>query len=217
MKVSIIIPFNIDRGWLSLAIRSAERQEEWKLNEDYEIIIQQGDCHVGKNFNNAVARSKGDYIKGLAEDDMLAPGCLKTLYPFAVANNLDFTCADAYLFENEKLILRRDCSTIPDKVYNLADENTIHGGTILYRRDAMPKWDEDLWTAEEYDVTLRMAVAGCRFGKIDEVVYWYRSHPRQKSQQYRFAGDEDMAVKRYRFIRDHVSAQHGGNHQRINK
>jgi glycosyltransferase involved in cell wall biosynthesis len=215
LKVTIVIAYNIDRGWLSEAVKSAEKQEGWRLNKDYEIIVQQGHCNVGVNFNAAVKKAKGKYIKGCAEDDRLAPGCLQALYTFAEANNLDFVCADAYSFEG-KNIIERQCSELPMRVDELAWRNSIHGGTILYRKSAMPLWNEDLWTGEEYDVTLRMAASGCKFGKLDEVVYWYRSHPKQKSVMYRY-GDGEKAIERFRFIRDVIAAKFVNNNRHLNK
>lgn len=214
MKVTIIIPYNVSRGYLGQAVTAAEHQEGMKLNEDYEVIVQHGDCGVSENINRALKKAKGDYIKLCAEDDVLALGCLNDLYPFAVAGGYDFVCADAYNFENDKQILDLVQSVIPATVANLAERNTIHGGTILYRRDALPEFNEDYWTGEEYDITLRMASQGCKFGKLNKVVFWYRCHARQKSLVYKSENGE-MIKRRFRFIRDTISATYANNHFRI--
>lgn len=216
MKVSVIIPYNIDRGFLSEAVQSAEQQENMQLNTDYEIIVQQGNCGVSENINRALDKCCGHYIKLCAEDDRLAPGCLHALYTFAVKGGYDFVCADAFDFERYPQPLSHFASTIPATVSELAAGNTIHGGTILYRRAAMPRFNEALWTGEEYDVTLRMAAAGCRFGKLDEVVFWYRNHTGQKSVQYR-SNATGRAVERFRFLRDEIMMPHWNNQNKIKK
>ena len=77
MDVSIIIPYNEDRGYLDEAIRSAVMQD-YPRNR-YEIIVQEGDHFLGKNINDALRRAKGRYIKVLAEDDLLTPNCIGDL------------------------------------------------------------------------------------------------------------------------------------------
>jgi glycosyltransferase involved in cell wall biosynthesis len=180
MKVSIIIPtLDGDRdGLIQFTIAAAKNQEGFILGVDYEIIIQQGDESVGKNINDAIAIAKGKYIKICADDDLLTPNCLKDLCEKA-EEGFDFVCANAINFgvNGEDLA----CSHIPETVADLAFENTFHGGTLLYRKDTMPLFDEDLWTAEEYELSLRMAAAGLRFGYVDKVVFRYRLHDEQKS------------------------------------
>lgn len=213
MKVSIIIPYNISRGFLGEAVKSAENQEGWKLNKDYEIIVQHGNRLLGENINDALEKCKGKFIKILADDDLLAPGCLNALYQTAL--KCDFVCADAYTFDGDKSVIDIYRSTIPDFVRDLADLNTIHGGTILYRKSVMPKWNV-YWTAEEYAVSLKMASDGAKFAKVDEVVYWYRSHPNQKSIIYKYSSS-DIAVKRLHFIRDVIKKPYFDNSNIINK
>lgn len=216
MKVSIIIPYNKSRGFLGDAIKSAEHQEGWRLGKDYEIIVQHGDYTLGKNMNDALKKAKGKYIKGLADDDMLAPGCLEALYNFAVKGKFDFVCADAYMFEGDKKVIERTCSTLPVTVRHLAEANTFHGGTVLYRRAIMPEWREDLWTGEEYEYNLRIAAAGCKFGKLDEIVYWYRVHINQKSLVYK-CQESHRILERIRYIRDIIQWDYLSNNSEIVK
>jgi glycosyltransferase involved in cell wall biosynthesis len=183
MKVSIIIPYNKDRGWLREAVKSAMNQDGFTLGEDYELIPQEGKFKLGKNYNDALKKARGDFIKGLAEDDMLDPKCLQILYPFAVENELDFACANAIsLVNGHHSGIQK--SWMPETVDELAHGNTFHGGTILYRRSKLPEWNEKMWTGEEAEISLRMAAAGCKFGYIDKEVYWYRAHGQQKSEKY---------------------------------
>lgn len=208
MKVSIIIPtLDGDRdGLTQQTIASCQCQDGFILGMDYEVILQQGDELVGKNINNGVAKAKGKYIKICADDDLLTSNCLKDLYEKA-EEGYDLVCSDAVNFEEDG---SEDYypSDIPETVSDFATENTIHGGTILYRKYAMPAWDETMHTAEEYELNLRMAAAGCKFGYIPKVTYRYRLHGEQKS----ISGNK---FSRSEYI-THIQGRFINNHNRIN-
>ena len=176
MDVSIIIPYNKDRGYLKQAIASASSQDFWG---EYEVITECSDANVSVNINNAVKRCTGRYIKLLGEDDLLTTDCLAQLHTGA-----PLVCANALnVGEMGHCMVSR--SGPPNRLRDLIRKNTIHGGTVLYRRDLLEKYpfDESLVTGEEYDLHLRLISDGYRFDYVDEVVYMYRIHLEQKSQQ----------------------------------
>jgi glycosyltransferase involved in cell wall biosynthesis len=199
VKVSVIIPYNIDRGYLGEAISSAKHQAGFILSIDYEIILSQGNGSLGHNVNTGVSRSTGKFIKILAEDDLLFPGCLSLLYEYAIVHNCDLVCANAIYFDNKgwENGIR---SYIPRTIKELAERNTIHGGTTLYRASVMPIWNEDLWTAEEYELSLRMATNGCKFGYTPHRVCKYRLHNNMKSGFY-WEVDKKKIEDREEYIR----------------
>ena len=180
MKVSVIIPYNEDRGFLKDAVMSCKNQKGFTLGKDYEIILQRGDCYVGKNVNDAVAKAKGKYIKKCDEDDLLTPNCLKDLYEFA-EDGYDFVCANAIAFEAGKPD-KLTRSYIPDTISELAEERSIHISSGLYLKSAMLKVDESLPSCEDFDLILRMADLGRRFGYLNKCVYKYRIWHLNKSQ-----------------------------------
>lgn len=221
MKVSIIIPsLDGDRdGFTREALRSCQNQEGFTLGEDYEIILQQADEPVGKNINDGVAKAKGKYIKVMGDDDLLTPNCLRDLYEKA-EEGFDFVCANAINFDmegKEDLV----CSDIPERVSDMILTNPIHGGTLFYRRETMLSYNEKMWTAEEFEHTLRSAAAGLRFGYVDKIVYRYRMHDSNKSG----GGGWDSSVRsrlkrkpRYEFIYgpDGIVSKYVNNHSLIN-
>ena len=214
MKVSVIIPYNKDRGFLSQAVASVENQLWFTMNEDYELIVEYGDCGVSTNINNALKKCKGEYIKLCGEDDLLTPNCLKDLYTFAVQHDLDFVCANAINFQEDgtETVIK---SFIPRTVNDLAMNNPFHGGTLLYRRTALPVWDESMWTAEEYEISLKMAAAGCKFGYLDSVVFRYRLGEQQKSGVY-WQTDPDTKLYRFEYI-EQLQGRYLGNMKPINR
>lgn len=63
----------------------------------------------------------------------------------------------------------------------------IHGGTTLYRCDAIREvggWDESLDTAEEWELHLRLLKAGFSFIAVPYVTTGYRIHENNKSATY---------------------------------
>jgi len=184
MRVSIIIP-TLDGyrdGFTEETLISCQRQDGFTLGTDYEIICDPADELVGKNINDGVKKAKGKYIKICADDDLLTPNCLMDLYEKA-EEGYDFVCANAINFSDkgEEDII---CSHIPKTVSDLAKDNSLHGGTLLYRKATMLLYNEYMHTAEEYEHSLRSAAEGLRFGYVDSIVYRYRLHCDQKSTMY---------------------------------
>ena len=177
--VSIIIPYNEDRGFLQDAINSVWMQ----TYRDFELILEKGPGTLGQNVNNGLKKASGEFIKILAEDDELTPDCLQILTNGI--RNYDFIYSDAENFGNLPSgwdIYSKDTTT------NLADmlhANGIHGGTALYRTDMFRDvggYDESLWTGEEYDLHLRLIKAGYKHRHVPGIVYRYRIHGDNKSQ-----------------------------------
>ena len=73
MKVSIIIPYNINRGYLEEAIESVKNQ----TYKNIELLIEAGNCSVGVNLNRGIKKSTGDLIRYVSEDDLLPPNSIK--------------------------------------------------------------------------------------------------------------------------------------------
>lgn len=178
--VSVIIPYNVDRGFLSYARKSVCNQ----TFPDYELIEAKGDCLLGYNINKALKYASGEYVKILAEDDLLTPNCLTDLVDGM--GDYDFVCANAYNFGDPGWPAEQK-SEVKD-LMGLIDKYTIHGGTVLYRRQAIMAvggWDETLWTAEEYDLHLKLLKNGYKLGYVDSFVYKYRIHSGQKYRKNR--------------------------------
>ena len=177
--VSVIIPYNKDRGFLSEAIRSVKAQ----TYQDWELIIQGGKYTLGRNVNDALKKADGEFIKILAEDDLLTPNCLKILVKGI--KGYDFVYSDA---ENIGDLppgwdKRSHDSTVT--LESMLKGNGIHGGSTLYRTKAVKYiggYNESLWTGEEYDLHLHLIKAGFRHRHVPGIVYRYRIHGNNKSQ-----------------------------------
>ena len=214
MDVSIIIFYKENRGWLDECIKAAQDQV---FNGEFEIIIQQGNYGASKNYNDGIKKAKGKYIRGCAEDDLLMPNCIQDLYDFAESGNYDIVCANAYNMRNGSNELYK--SVIPQTISMLAEQNTIHGGTTMYKKQSIVDinlFNESLWTGEEFDLMLRMADNGYKFGYINKEVFYYRIWDGMKSMQAAIYSGEEY-LKRKRYIRDVIRMKYLNNHKVIKR
>ena len=176
--VTIIIPYNKNRGWLDQAINSVEYQSY----KNIELILSQSDNGVSYNINQGIMKSKGDYIKYLCEDDVLPKDSIEK----SVANfKNDIIFGNAMNFRNnigdgEKFIPILKNLTLK----NMLAYNYVHGGGLMYKREVFDKiglFNESITTGEEYEFNLRALSYGLKFHYVDNVLYYYRHHERQKS------------------------------------
>ncbi len=191
--ISVIIPYDIDRGYLKDAIKSVKAQ----TYGDWELIVERGENRLGQNLNNAIFGARGEYIKVLAEDDLLTPDSLKILYKGI--RGYDFVYSDAENFgELKGWPPRSHDSTVT--LQSMLIGNGIHGGTTLYRKDALVEvgcYDESLCTGEEYDLHLKLLKAGYKHRHIPGIVYRYRLHASNKSAARNRHEEIQMIKQRY--------------------
>ncbi len=178
-KVSIIIPYTKDRGYLQEAVDSAINQT---YEGEIEIIHSQSDGTVGYNINQGIKRSTGDYIKYLCDDDMLTPWSISESVIAMEGNDFIHGKAINFWEDGKKTawIPNMEQLTFNEMLY----KNQIHGGTLMYRRDVFDRvgyFDEILDCAEEYEFNLRCLYYGMKLGYCDNYVYLYRRHEDQKS------------------------------------
>lgn len=176
-KVSIIIPYKEDRGYLDSALQSVERQ----IYTNHEVIISQSNNLVGYNLNEGIKKATGDYIVYLCDDDLLPPLSLSNRVnamrdnDFIHSNGLSFfwnSRVEQWLLTDSNVTLER-----------MVNKNCIMGGTTMYKRELFDEFqfDEELWTAEEYDFHMMLLQNNKKLGYLDAVTYLYRRHDKQKS------------------------------------
>lgn len=177
-KVSIIIPYKEDRGWLGLAIQSVKDQD---YKGEIEIILSQSDNRVGYNLNRGIEKATGEYIKYLCDDDWLPRNSISE--SVKAMKGFDFIHGNAYnVFDNVKQ-LQKPRKPFPT-MEEMLDNNVIHGGSLMYRKDVFDRiglFDEDLDCAEEYEFNLRCFKHGMKLNFCPKPLYLYRRHRNQKS------------------------------------
>jgi len=174
--VSVIVPYNTDRGYLHTCLSSIRAQ-----GVDVEVIESQSDHSVAYNFNRGLERANGEYVKFVCEDDFLPRGALR----HALDGIADWVFGDALMIYGKDAKLWTPADADPDFMsldVNLR-RNCINGGATLYRTDIVREvggMDESLWTAEEYDMNLRLWIAGHIPNYVNKPLYAYRMWHGQK-------------------------------------
>jgi len=177
-KVTVIIPYNRDRGFLQAAINSVPK--------DVQLLLSKGDGYWTANFNKALKDATGDFIKYLHEDDLLTPNCIEDSVNAIELQNVDFIHGNAiefYMDRKRKRFFRPPIKfpTVDD----LLNKNKIHSATLMYRKEVFEKlggFNEEIGrgVSEEYEFNLRCLKAGMKIGYCDSILARYRRHPNQK-------------------------------------
>ena len=174
--VTVVIPYNKDRGWLRDAIESVPK--------DVQLLLSKGDGNWPENFNRIFPEAEGDFIRYLHEDDMLSPNCVEDSLETFTRTGADFIHGQAEEFYSYKpdrrlYIPKVEKPTLSD----LLIKNHLHSATIMYRRSVFERiglFDESLNSMEEYEYSLRCLKAGMKLGYCPKVLAYYRRHPAQK-------------------------------------
>lgn len=156
--------------------------------------------HAGQSAanNRGLQLARGEYVTFLHDDDFYYPNRIASLSAF-----LDSTPeADiAYSLPQYVDPAGRPIKT-PSSIAAFAKrfprfrwediekghKMWIHGPSCMYRADVLRKaggWDENLPTAEEWELHLRLLKLGHDFFAVREVTSAYRVHPGNKSLEYR--------------------------------
>jgi hypothetical protein len=186
VKIAIIIPYNVNRGWLDCAIESIENQI---TSHEIDIIESQSGLNVGHNINEGfkLVDEDTDLVKWLCEDDELPLNAVQDICDyFSKHPKVDFIHSNAYNIDGSGAIQgEHKPRYTPKTAKELAGKNYIHGGTVAYRTKCFKAepWDEELWTGEEYEYHMRLLDKGFKLGYMDKFTYKYRRHPRQKSDR----------------------------------
>ena len=176
--VSVIIPYNEDRGFLSMCLESIKAQ-----TVPCELIEVNSPRSVACNVNRGIWLAKGEFIKVVGDDDWLPEDSIENLEkgigdaPWAVANAVNVVGADRAVYKPDTLDFAQQIKL-----------NRIHNGGTIYRTEILKEiggMDETLWTGEEYEMHLRLYSLGYLPKYIDKEVYYYRIHSGQKSTTLR--------------------------------
>lgn len=176
-KVTVIIPYKEDRGWLSQAIASVPK--------NVQLILAQGEGSWPQNFNKVLGESTGDFIKYLHEDDMLTPNCINDSFAGLWFQECDFIHGNAIeIFQGSSKVRYYIPRNKKPDLQQLLNHNSIHSATTMYSRKIFDKiggFSENpkYHSFEEYEFNLRCLKAGFTIGYVDSNLAYYRRHEKQ--------------------------------------
>ena len=177
-KVTVIIPFNKDRGWLKDAVNSVPK--------NVQLLLSKGEGNWPQNFNKALPEAEGEFIKYLHEDDMLTLNCIEDSVNTLETLGVDFIHGNALEIYEGRLSKRIYIPFIKNPTLDdLIFKNTLHSATLMYRKsvfDLVGGFDEspEIDALEEYEFNLRCLKAGLKIGYCPKVLAVYRRHSQQK-------------------------------------
>ena len=197
MKITTIIPTYKDRGYLKHAIKSIQNQSY----KNHQLLIGKGGT-VGANINSCIPFIKGDIVTFMGDDDLLPSDAYKK-----VIDNFDSDIlhGNAVRFKDPYQMIIAKPSVEQPTLEQMLKQNAFIGGTCYYKREIFDKWDETLTTAEEYDFNLRKIKEGMNIKYVNDILYFYRLHPKQKSignkdKDYQAKRDEVKRMIKLRYI-----------------
>ncbi len=142
-------------------------------------LIHQEHAGVSAARNALLRAASGDFVVPLDADDVYRPTRLQRLAELAAARpDLDILSTDAD-FVVEGRVVRRFGEAVPfateSQVEAILDRCFMICPAMRRERLlAVGGYDEALGTAEDWDVCIRLIVAGARAGQVDEPLLEYR-------------------------------------------
>jgi succinoglycan biosynthesis protein ExoO len=170
----------------------------------------------GSARNRALAQATGDWIAICDSDDLLHPERLERLLKAAHALKADIVADDLIYFgdspiEQHGTLLQSLALQSPQAIDALAmvtgdlcGHSDLSLGYLkpLMRRSSMGdlRYNERLHIDEDYDLYLRLLLAGARFVVIPDALYLYRRHARSTSHRQSAASLGKMVVAQEAFL-----------------
>lgn len=231
MRFSVIIPVFQGSAFVRQAVESALEQthpphevivvDDGSTDDpagalgplvDRIVFLQQPNRGVSAARNLALSRATGDWAVLLDHDDYWAPGRLE-----AMARHIDgdpgigLVTTDAVVVDElgsavgryyEKLTFH----TVKQREA-LLRQNFVFVGAAFPLKSAqrLGGFDEDLSGVQDYDLWLRLALAGARIGLVDEPLASYRVHASNMSHDVRAMSAERRRVLAMLLDRDDLA------------
>jgi len=175
-EVTVIIPYNKNRGWLIDAVNSVPK-------ENVQLILSKGQGGWCENFNKALPLARGEYVRFLHEDDMLTENSIEDSLKAIKEQSVDFIHGDSIdIHENKNELVYWEANPTNPTIESLKRRNTIHGGAVLYKKSVFDKvglFDETIPHAMEFEFNLRCIYQGLKLGYCNSYLYYYRRHDEQ--------------------------------------
>lgn len=161
--------------------------------------------------NSGIRNTTGGYLTYLDADDLFLPRKLEVLVrKLQSSPDLGLAAGQAIPVDEqgERVGAVFDKGLAEDPA-NLLMGNPLHVGSVLLRRSCQERvglFDESLRSYEDWDMWLRLTLAGCQMAWIDQPVSLYRFHSNQMTRNQSQMTEASFAVLDKLFGRDDLPA-----------
>lgn len=175
-----------------------------------ELITVEKNTGIPSNCNRAVKACRGEWIKGIAGDDILLPHCIEENIKYAKNNNADFVFSDMLYF-NEKTELPEDSklNKLIVKFNNTSDKLRFYSRLPIFLNS--PTWfmlnkdiiyDETYKLLDDQPFIFNLINAKRKIIYLDIKTIKYRKHPEsvQKDKKIELMRNIHKCYKEYRSV-----------------
>jgi teichuronic acid biosynthesis glycosyltransferase TuaG len=207
-KVSILIPF-YNCAYIDQALESALNQTysniEIVLVNDGSTLhvdklipyrsriryIEQSNGGTGNALNTAIQKSTGNYVTWLSSDDIYYPNKVEAQLDFMLKNNASFSFTNWDVIDEANKELASSYGMRVKSNRELAETflrgNPINGCSVMMNRkmlNIVGLFDKSLPYTHDYDLWMRIMLAGYEMPFIDETLVKYRDHQQMGSKKH---------------------------------
>lgn len=153
------------------------------------VYIKQPHLGIAKAFNLALDNSSGKYIMPFGSDDLAMPDLLEEMVLIAekYSNKYDVFYSNYWIQSADGKLQRKLClkTLKTEDAYNsmLRQQYIAHSGS-LWKREKMPRYDERLESAVDWELFLTAMERGLQFKHRKKKLWIYRTgHKREFGSQ----------------------------------
>ncbi len=169
---------------------------------DPRIVRYRGERNVGlaNVLNVGIEMACGKYIARMDSDDISLPNRLKVQVDFLEKHpDIDLVSVAMQLFGAKEEVWVREQNPEKVKINALFYSPVLHASS-MWRKESFERhglrFRQDMVPAEDYDLWTRALVRGLKLVNLPDVLYRYRLHPNQATQQKEKTFEKVRIVRR---------------------
>lgn len=163
-----------------------------------ELITSRVNTGIPANMNRALERARGEWVKGLAGDDIFTRDCIATFMEYIAAQKEEISILYSNYIRffgnalnsgevavNNFTRFYAEGITAREQYELLLRENQVFGSTVMIKRELLVKtngFDERFRLLEDWPLWVRITGMGYKMHYLDKPLIYYRIHGTNLSQ-----------------------------------